>query len=91
MIVEVKGTRLTEEGPKAGMLIDYGDLTVAVRPVLDGVLDHHYLNETTGITNPTSEELARWLFSTMRKTIAGLSAIEIHETCTSACRYEEGK
>lgn len=86
-IIEVWGPTLHEHGPKVGMLIDYGDMSAALEPVVDGFLDHHDLNLTTGLDNPTSEELARWLFDMMEPKLPGLEAVTIRETCTSECRY----
>ena len=71
------------------MLADFGDISQVVKPFVDLHLDHHYLNETTGLENPTSEELAKWIFQQLRQFFStNLKAIEIDETCTSSCRYE---
>ncbi len=86
--IVVQGMMLIEEGPKAGMLIDYGDLSNLVKPLLDHFLDHHYLNETTGLENPTSEELARWIFQRLLPLCPQLVAVRIEETCTSAAEFK---
>jgi 6-pyruvoyltetrahydropterin/6-carboxytetrahydropterin synthase len=86
--IEVVGHALEQTGPKAGMVIDYGELSDAIARLLDDVLDHHDLNQTTGLINPTSEEIARFVFRHLARRVPGLRAITIHETCTSACRYE---
>lgn len=85
--LEVAGAALSTTGSQAGMLTDFADLKAAVAPLLDTVLDHHDLNATTGLMNPTSEELARWVFDQLVPTLPNLVAVTIHETCTSACRY----
>jgi 6-pyruvoyltetrahydropterin/6-carboxytetrahydropterin synthase len=69
-----------------GYLIDYGDIKSAAEPVLFR-LDHHYLNEVEGLSNPTSENLARWLWDQLKPIIPSLTAVVVHETCTSACEY----
>lgn len=86
--VYVRGTELQADGPKAGMLIDFGELKRIVNPLVDDYLDHHHLNDTTGLENPTSEELARWIYDKLKPELPELAAIEIEETCTSSCRYE---
>lgn len=86
-LVEVRGLELVQDGPKAGMVIDYGDLSDAVDPIVDHYLDHYDLNESTGLPNPTSEAIARWLFKRLELLLPGLSAVTIRETCTSECRY----
>lgn len=77
-------------GPKAGMLIDYGDIAKVIQPLVDLYLDHHHLNETTGLVNPTSEHLARWIYDRIIHQLPQLVAVEIQETCTSSCVYRPG-
>jgi 6-pyruvoyltetrahydropterin/6-carboxytetrahydropterin synthase len=69
-----------------GWVMDFGDLKAAWRPLHDA-LDHRYLNDIAGLENPTSENLARWIWERLAPTVAGLSAIVVRETCTSGCRY----
>lgn len=87
MTVEVESSQLHEEGPKTGMVMDYADMKAAVTPILEGNLDHHYLNETLGIDNPTSERVAQWAYDILKPRLPLLRSVTINETCTSACRY----
>ncbi len=89
MRVVVAGQELHTEGPKAGMLMDFGDISKAVKPLVEDYLDHFCLNDTTGLENPTSEELARWVYDKLRGKLPELVAVEIDETCTSSCRFTE--
>jgi len=75
-----------EVEPEKGYLIDYGDIKAAADPVVRQ-LDHYYLNKIDGLANPTSENLAKWIFDRLHVTLPQLSAIVVHETCTSACEY----
>lgn len=87
-VVYLRGTALQASGPKAGMVIDYADINYFLKPLLDNYLDHYFLNETTGLENPTSEELARWIFEQLeQRGLPGLLAVRIDETCTSTCVY----
>jgi 6-pyruvoyltetrahydropterin/6-carboxytetrahydropterin synthase len=70
-----------------GYLIDYGDIKKAVDPLVKR-LDHYYLNEIEGLSNPTSENLARWLWDRLKPALPQLSSIIVHETCTSTCEYQ---
>jgi 6-pyruvoyltetrahydropterin/6-carboxytetrahydropterin synthase len=72
--------------PARGYLIDYGDIKKAVEPVIRR-LDHYYLNEIDGLSNPTSENLAKWLWDRIKCALPGISTITVYETCTSACEY----
>src|SRR6266542_4983981 len=73
-----------EVDPAKGYLIDYGDIKKAAEPVVKR-LDHYYLNEVEGLSNPTSENLARWLWEKIKPALPELSEIVVHETCTTRC------
>jgi 6-pyruvoyltetrahydropterin/6-carboxytetrahydropterin synthase len=72
--------------PAKGYLIDYGDIKRAAEPLVKR-LDHYYLNEIEGLSNPTSEVLAVWLWDHLKPALPLLSAIIVYETCTSRCEY----
>jgi 6-pyruvoyltetrahydropterin/6-carboxytetrahydropterin synthase len=74
-----------EVDPVAGWVMDFGDLKDAFQPLHDQ-LDHYYLNDVPGLENPTSEVLARWIWDRLRDMVP-LSAVTVHETCTSGCVY----
>lgn len=69
-----------------GWVMDFADIKTAFQPLYEQ-LDHHYLNELEGLENPTSENLARWIWERLWPSLPQLSAVEIHETCTSGCIY----
>ena len=75
-----------EVDPVRGYLIDYGDIKRAVEPIVRE-LDHRYLNEIQGLDNPTSEMLAHWIWQRLISQLPSLSAIIVHETCTTSCEY----
>jgi 6-pyruvoyltetrahydropterin/6-carboxytetrahydropterin synthase len=75
-----------EVDPAKGYLIDYGDIKKAADPIVKK-LDHYYLNEIPGLSNPTSENIAKWLWEALSPALPLLSTIIVHETCTSACEY----
>ena len=74
-----------EVDPATGWLIDFGELAEAFAP-LHGQLDHRYLNEVEGLQNPTSENIARWIWDRMAQRLP-LVEVRIEETCSSACSY----
>lgn len=81
--------RVTVQGPveqELGWVQDFGDLKRAFAPLHD-LLDHHYLNDIPGLENPTSENLARFIWARLQPSLPGLSAVEVRETCTSGCIY----
>ena len=73
--------------PHSGWVMDFADVKSAFQPIYEQ-LDHHYLNEIPGLENPTSENLARWVWHQTKKSLPQLSKVVIHETCTSGCVYE---
>lgn len=75
-----------EIDPKTGWLIDFAELKRAVDPVVAD-LDHYLLNEVSGLDNPTSEVIARWIWSRLESDVPNLYRITIEETCSSRCHY----
>jgi 6-pyruvoyltetrahydropterin/6-carboxytetrahydropterin synthase len=71
-------------GEETGWVADFADIKAAFAPLHDQ-LDHRYLNEVDGLANPTSENLARWIWDRLQS--LPLSAVTVRETCTSGCAY----
>ena len=72
--------------PQTGWVMDFADIKMAFQPILEQ-LDHNYLNEIKGLENPTSENIARWIWRNLRPRLLQLGEITVYETCTSGCRY----
>ena len=75
-----------EVGEVSGWVMDFSEVKAAFQPLHDR-LDHNYLNEIAGLENPTSENLARYLWRELKPALSGLSKIVVRETCTSGCVY----
>jgi 6-pyruvoyltetrahydropterin/6-carboxytetrahydropterin synthase len=78
------------EGPvdeKTGWFIDYSVIEDIWQP-LHETLDHNYLNEVEGLDNPTSENLARWLWHRIKPQLPSLCQVTVHETCDARCEYQ---
>lgn len=82
----VEGPHLQEDGPKKGMLIDYGEVG-AVCKELHALLDHSLLNEIPGLETPTSEVLALWVWERVKSRLPELACVVVEETCTSRCEF----
>ena len=78
-----------EVDQKTGWLMDFADISAAFKPLFER-LDHHYLNEIEGLENPTSENLARWIWRQLKPALPLLSSVVVQETCTAGCVYEGG-
>ena len=77
-------------GPVAeetGWVMDFADIGAAFKPVYEQ-LDHHYLNEIEGLSNPTSENLSRRIWRQLRPSLPMLSKVAVRETCNSGCIYQ---
>ena len=72
--------------PSLGWVVDFAEIAEAFEPIRQR-LDHYYLNEIEGLENPTSEVLAKWIWTRLRPELPVLSAIEVSETCTSGCIF----
>lgn len=73
-------------GEATGWVMDFADLRRAFQPLFDQ-LDHHCLNDIKGLENPTSENLARWIWERLHADLPGLSKIVVQETCNAGCVY----
>ena len=73
-------------GDESGWVLDFADIKLAFEPIFQQ-LDHHYLNDIEGLDNPTSENLARWIWQRLKPQLPLLSNIQIRETCTSGCNF----
>jgi 6-pyruvoyltetrahydropterin/6-carboxytetrahydropterin synthase len=76
-----------EVDPRTGWLVDFGEISAIVEPLLKSELDHRTLNDVPGLENPTSELLCVWLWQRLQPRLPGLSDVIVHETCTARCRY----
>lgn len=75
-----------ELGEESGWVMDFADLKKAFQPLFEQ-LDHHLLNDIEGLENPTSENLARWIWQHLSPQLPGLSKVVVQETCNAGCSY----
>ena len=73
-------------GTPSGWVMDFADIKTAFDPIHQQ-LDHYYLNDIVDLENPTSENLARWIWKRLKPSLPLLSQIVIRETCSSGCSY----
>ena len=74
-----------DPGTDTGWVMDFAEMKRAFAPLHDQ-LDHRYLNEVAGLGNPTSENLARWVWDRLAAELP-LAEVVVRETCTSGCAY----
>ena len=69
-----------------GWVQDFAEIKAAFQPLFEQ-LDHNYLNDVAGLENPTSENLARWVWQRLKPGLPLLSKVVVHETCTCGAIY----
>lgn len=75
-----------ENDHRLGWVMDYADITAAFKPLWEK-LDHNYLNEIAGLENPTSENVALWIWDRLKPALPLLTEIVVAETCTARCVF----
>lgn len=83
----LKGRKLD----KLGMVEDFSTLKSALNDIL-AELDHSYLNESGEFRkiNPTSENIAAWIFRRLKKRFSSVSFVKVWETESSCACYSAG-
>ena len=71
--------------PQRGWLMDFAEIDEYAMPVIRR-LDHQVLNEIDGLSNPTSELLAVWIWNQLSQ-LPGLVEVVVSETPSSRCVY----
>jgi 6-pyruvoyltetrahydropterin/6-carboxytetrahydropterin synthase len=75
-----------ELDPRLGWVMDYAEISSVFKPIWEK-LDHHYLNEIPGLENPTSENVAIWIWNSLKPKLPLLTEVSVAETCTAKCVY----
>ncbi len=70
-----------------GWVIDFSEIKAAFKTI-EELIDHRYLNEVSGLENPTSENLARWIWAQVLPNLPLLCKVVVRETCTTGCIYQ---
>ena len=89
---KVEAAVLSKSLDKTGMVLDFSLIKNRLNAIL-AALDHAYLNELVPFTtiNPTSENIARYIYGRLKKTAPGLESVTVWENATSAATYYERK
>ena len=74
---------------KTGMVIDFKNLKMKLQRVLER-LDHKYLNNIPYFkkVNPTSENLAKYIYDNLKAEVRHLKSITVWENPTDSATYE---
>tara|TARA_B100000686_G_C15798334_1_gene483034 strand:+ start:93 stop:449 length:357 start_codon:yes stop_codon:yes gene_type:complete len=78
------------DGPinsKTGFVMDFFDLDKIVNKEVISIIDHKVLNDINGLTNPSSEHLAVFVWEKLKNKLSNLSKISISEDHGTGIEY----
>ena len=76
-----------EPDDKTGLVMHLDDVEAALADVHEA-LDHRFLNEVEGLSQPTLERITMWLWDRLHNRLPGLAEIEIaRDSCREGCVY----
>ena len=87
---KIEAAAESETLDKTGMVMDFKLIKSELNKILEK-LDHKYLNKLKPFdkTNPTSENIARFIYEALKRKVAGLKSITVWENPTSSATYYE--
>jgi 6-pyruvoyltetrahydropterin/6-carboxytetrahydropterin synthase len=76
-----------EPDPESGLVMHLEDLETALAAARDA-LDHRFLNDVEGLSAPTLERIAMWLWDRLHNRLPGLAEIQVsRDSCHEGCIY----
>ncbi|MDD2702527.1 MAG: 6-carboxytetrahydropterin synthase QueD [Candidatus Omnitrophica bacterium] len=85
----VEAAVVSETLDATGMVMDFNRLKMKLKNVLKQ-FDHTYINNIPYFkkVNPTSENIARYIYENLRSRLPGLKTVTVWENSTSSAIYE---
>jgi len=85
----VEVTLRGEPDARTGFLRDFGEVDAALKAVRE-LLDHRLLNEVEGLSHPTLENLAQFIFANAKSRLPETARVKISRpSYGQSCVYEE--
>ena len=81
--IKVSGNQLTNEG----WIMDFYDIDKLYNDKIHKYLDHKYLNDIKGLSNPTTEHVAMWIWDKLESDLKGLTSVSVSEGNSYGCKY----
>ena len=69
-------------------VMDFFDIDKIFNESVYNVLDHKYLNEIKDLESPTTENLAKWIWSALIKDLNILKEVHVFENDVYGCIYK---
>jgi|TARA_Y100000389_G_scaffold181272_1_gene196727 6-pyruvoyltetrahydropterin/6-carboxytetrahydropterin synthase len=74
-----------------GWVIDFFDIDKIFKEEIYQSLDHKYLNDISGLENPTTELIAIWIWNKLKPHFNGLTKVKVSEGDSYGCTYLGGE
>ena len=76
-----------EPDPATGYVFHFEELAIALADTEDA-LDHRMLNEVEGLSAPTLERIAVWIWNRLSNRVPGLAEVHVNrDSCGEGCIY----
>ena len=76
-----------EPNAETGYVFHFDELTAALSDTQDA-LDHRLLNEVEGLSAPTLERIAIWIWNRLQNRVPGLVEVHVNrDSCHEGCIY----
>ena len=85
----IRSKTLQTTGPKTNMVMDFQDINVIVKPMIEKYLDHYTLNDSLQSDSTTVEFVCKWIFDYLEPHIPNLHAITLYETASSKATFRK--
>lgn len=72
--------------PRTGFVVDFFDVEQAFGDIV-AALDHRCLNEVEGLSNPTAENIAVWIWDSLKVRLKQIAAVRVYETADCWAEY----
>jgi 6-pyruvoyltetrahydropterin/6-carboxytetrahydropterin synthase len=77
-----------EPGDETGYVFHFDELAKAMAETQDA-LDHRLLNDVEGLSTPTLERIAMWIWSRLSNRVPGLAEVHVsRDSCHEGCIYQ---
>ena len=78
-----------EINEKDGFVIDFYDIDNLFNKYIHSKIDHKVLNDINGLSNPTSEHLAKWIWNELISHLPILYKVEVSEDHGTGIIYKK--
>ena len=77
-----------ELNPHNDFVMDFFDVDKIFNKNIYDKLDHSYLNDIQGLESPTTENIAKWIWSTLKIDLEILKEVRVFENDVYGCIYK---